>query len=301
MIGRFASADTIIPNAFDPASFDRYAYVRNSPVNFIDPSGHNAVDCSYLVQAGAPASAVQACDANTGPETVDTTTLTDAAKLAYGTYKQLFNVCAAGTPAWWCTNPYLGGDGLFTIDDYVTIILYLELAGLYNDPAWVGAWTQALARHQRDWAGAHPGITTVLSTSEGQLNWITSQTNMGGTFRQDISAFEDHGDPTKSPGASLSGALPVVTNAWDAIQNPSSVEFQGELHPDWERGCYNSNFPCYVGSNNKSGGTLSYIEAFIDGGCKAYMFRGKPGSCVDGGKFAFILTSDQANTLVLNK
>jgi RHS repeat-associated protein len=39
-LGRFAQADTIVPYAFDPASFDRYAYVRNSPVNFIDPSGN---------------------------------------------------------------------------------------------------------------------------------------------------------------------------------------------------------------------------------------------------------------------
>jgi RHS repeat-associated protein len=43
-LGRFIQADTIIPNPGDPPSFDRFAYVRNSPLNYIDPSGH--LSCS---------------------------------------------------------------------------------------------------------------------------------------------------------------------------------------------------------------------------------------------------------------
>jgi RHS repeat-associated protein len=39
-IGRFASADTIVPDPADPQSYNRYAYVRNSPLNMTDPSGH---------------------------------------------------------------------------------------------------------------------------------------------------------------------------------------------------------------------------------------------------------------------
>ncbi|NJN53517.1 MAG: hypothetical protein HC804_01455 [Anaerolineae bacterium] len=33
-LGRFASADTIIPNPANPQSYNRYSYVRNSPLNF---------------------------------------------------------------------------------------------------------------------------------------------------------------------------------------------------------------------------------------------------------------------------
>jgi RHS repeat-associated protein len=40
-IGRFTSADSIVPNPGDPVAFDRYAYVRNSPVNYTDPTGHS--------------------------------------------------------------------------------------------------------------------------------------------------------------------------------------------------------------------------------------------------------------------
>ncbi len=44
-IGRFASADTIVPNPASPQSFNRYSYVLNSPLNFQDPTGHNPI-CS---------------------------------------------------------------------------------------------------------------------------------------------------------------------------------------------------------------------------------------------------------------
>jgi RHS repeat-associated protein len=43
-LGRFASADTVVPIGNDPQSFNRYAYVRNNPLNRVDPSGHG--DCN---------------------------------------------------------------------------------------------------------------------------------------------------------------------------------------------------------------------------------------------------------------
>jgi hypothetical protein len=40
VIGRFAQPDTIVPEPGDPQSWNRYSYVRNNPVNRIDPTGH---------------------------------------------------------------------------------------------------------------------------------------------------------------------------------------------------------------------------------------------------------------------
>jgi RHS repeat-associated protein len=37
-VGRFTSADSIVPGGVQ--GLDRYAYVNNSPVNYVDPSGH---------------------------------------------------------------------------------------------------------------------------------------------------------------------------------------------------------------------------------------------------------------------
>lgn len=43
-LGRFIQPDTIVPNPMDPQSLNRYSYVRNNPVNRIDPTGHE--DCA---------------------------------------------------------------------------------------------------------------------------------------------------------------------------------------------------------------------------------------------------------------
>jgi RHS repeat-associated protein len=39
-IGRFASADTIVPAPTNPQSFNRYSYSFNNPLNYTDPNGH---------------------------------------------------------------------------------------------------------------------------------------------------------------------------------------------------------------------------------------------------------------------
>ncbi|OQY89921.1 MAG: hypothetical protein B6D41_10085 [Chloroflexi bacterium UTCFX4] len=39
-LGRFIQPDTIVPQPMDPQSLNRYSYVRNNPINLIDPSGH---------------------------------------------------------------------------------------------------------------------------------------------------------------------------------------------------------------------------------------------------------------------
>jgi len=43
-LGRFIQPDTIVPNPGDVQSFDRYAYVNNNPLKYIDPTGHWSED-----------------------------------------------------------------------------------------------------------------------------------------------------------------------------------------------------------------------------------------------------------------
>lgn len=44
LVGRFVSADTIVPDPVDPQAFNRYSYGLNNPVKYTDPTGHVACD-----------------------------------------------------------------------------------------------------------------------------------------------------------------------------------------------------------------------------------------------------------------
>ncbi|MCC6299154.1 MAG: hypothetical protein IT314_07640 [Anaerolineales bacterium] len=43
-MGRFLSADSLVPNPFNPQDLNRMSYVRNNPVRYTDPSGHAVAD-----------------------------------------------------------------------------------------------------------------------------------------------------------------------------------------------------------------------------------------------------------------
>jgi RHS repeat-associated protein len=44
-IGRFLSADDVIPDQYGPQTLNRYSYVNNNPLSFTDPSGHDCTIC----------------------------------------------------------------------------------------------------------------------------------------------------------------------------------------------------------------------------------------------------------------
>jgi len=44
VLGRFISPDPIVPDPTDPQSFNRYSYVKNNPLRYIDPTGNGPGD-----------------------------------------------------------------------------------------------------------------------------------------------------------------------------------------------------------------------------------------------------------------
>jgi len=52
-LGRFLSADTVVPGAGNPQAFNRYSYVLNNPLMYIDPSGHHPCRSDYLCKRQA--------------------------------------------------------------------------------------------------------------------------------------------------------------------------------------------------------------------------------------------------------
>lgn len=68
-LGRFASADTIVPNAGNPQSYNRYSYVYNNPLNYTDPTGHDGMWCND------PSEATSGCNATPKPKIKQQTSL----------------------------------------------------------------------------------------------------------------------------------------------------------------------------------------------------------------------------------
>ncbi len=51
-LGRFVQADTIVPNPGNPQSFNRYAYVLNNPLRYVDPTGNFENDAELAKYLG---------------------------------------------------------------------------------------------------------------------------------------------------------------------------------------------------------------------------------------------------------
>jgi RHS repeat-associated protein len=57
LIGRFVSADSVVPGAGNPQALNRYSYVFNNPLKYTDPSGHcprQMAGCEYFLRSQFP-------------------------------------------------------------------------------------------------------------------------------------------------------------------------------------------------------------------------------------------------------
>ena len=90
LTGRWLSADTIVPGAGNPQSLNRYTYVNNNPLAYIDPSGHVAwvplgAAVGALIGAGIGYGTQVAANLNRGMDLGRAlTTDLDAAKIVRG-------------------------------------------------------------------------------------------------------------------------------------------------------------------------------------------------------------------------
>ena len=90
LTGRWLSADTIVPGAGNPQSLNRYTYVNNNPLAYIDPSGHVAwvplgAAVGALIGAGVVYGTQVAANLNRGMDLGQAlTTDLDAAKIVRG-------------------------------------------------------------------------------------------------------------------------------------------------------------------------------------------------------------------------
>jgi len=51
-LGRFIQPDSLVPNPLNPQAWNRFSYVYNNPINYVDPSGHDPLTLLLLCIAG---------------------------------------------------------------------------------------------------------------------------------------------------------------------------------------------------------------------------------------------------------
>ncbi|MFZ2520183.1 MAG: RHS repeat-associated core domain-containing protein, partial [Anaerolineae bacterium] len=66
-LGRFTSADTLIPQPQNPQSLNRYAYAANNPLRFVDPSGHYECEGAVNCNGDDPSFPIPSAPAYSGP------------------------------------------------------------------------------------------------------------------------------------------------------------------------------------------------------------------------------------------
>ena len=49
-IGRFVQPDSMLPDIYDPQQLNRYAYVRNNPLKYVDPSGNALINNENIIK-----------------------------------------------------------------------------------------------------------------------------------------------------------------------------------------------------------------------------------------------------------
>lgn len=129
MVGRFLQADTIVPGAGSGQAFNRYSYVRNNPMNRVDPSGY-LDECAALGDADDTYACENPNDVpltypNQPDEYARTHTSDKDAEYKFGgsEVKKLYDKMVAAHSGWWYA------DGHFGIEEFVGIVLFIEANG----------------------------------------------------------------------------------------------------------------------------------------------------------------------------
>jgi RHS repeat-associated protein len=161
-LGRFIQPDSMIPDPGNPLDYDRYAYVRNAPTMYTDPSGHNICDEDGNCYNGG--NKVPTIKTGTPPPAVKRTykppAQTDPNLLKVMNLYRKLNF----TSGWWndC-NP-----GSLTVQDFFALMLAKELSPLLGKD------------YDKDLRKGVGATDFVEDLTHGTAHWFYSQAVLNG-------------------------------------------------------------------------------------------------------------------------
>jgi RHS repeat-associated protein len=242
-LGRFLSPDSIVPDPYNPFDLDRYAYVRNNPLRYKDPTGHMCSD---------PEDPTPTCEAGGGSNKLvrvnygkDKDNLTEGGRKAYQYYYR-----ARNNPGWWNNNEI----ATLTTEQFLGIFMLYEAGGYRDDPlSWIKNATgyQLFLPTPDNFGGNSPYCTGEICRN-GIFNFMASYQGYG--KYGDSSLFvKRFATLSRQPLPPLDGSAEIVSEKAAEIGNdivgnrpsyqtgdPFSVPFH------WGNGMTEEGNPLYV-------------------------------------------------------
>ncbi|MCW5874154.1 MAG: hypothetical protein KIS88_05860 [Anaerolineales bacterium] len=212
-LGRWTQPDSIVPGVSNPQNLNRFSYVLNNPINFVDPSGHCPSGLRLLDG--------EQCTSKPKATPIK---LTQQGELFEEWYEKL----NANKNGWW--QDVLGSDGSFTVIDAISMVMIQEAQGQWTNPH-LG---EAMIRAANQYCKAQYSSPC---TRTGYINWFAR-------YSQTAMSLVKQGQPTPPDPR-------INYSDWNSIAQASVIDLGASIsnHPvNWEVGCVSSS-PCGWGNN----------------------------------------------------
>jgi RHS repeat-associated protein len=248
--GRFAQADSIVPGGVQ--GLDRYAYVSNNPINFVDPSGHMCSDpddkwspsCDSgnngggVIGEGAPHPTGGMCSMITGvcystpphknnDDPVSNGEICWKGSCYTGSMMRTLYYIYYSTPGWW--NNYT--IGIMTPKDFLILILFFELKDAVGDAVAVEALKTAAAEKFK-WVCAQFSGGNCSGVSDNAIfNYIATRGSAWKRYdkyitnNEKLEPYHDRPNPKDDPfsNPAYQSVVEIVDYVYDNAVGPGSL------------------------------------------------------------------------------
>jgi RHS repeat-associated protein len=163
VLGRFIQADTIVPGAANPQNLNRYTYVNNNPLKYIDPSGHGGI--GGLFEAVFHAEARYWSSGNTW-KNIGIGAAFGGVAGAVGTAAVGHATVELGASVGYMLGPEAGNDAAFAGAIFATVVL-----AVYGASGGFGASNVSTAQQAYIAASAAASLASTSAAYTGNKDW----------------------------------------------------------------------------------------------------------------------------------
>ncbi len=176
----FITADSIVPDPFDPQALNRYSYCRNNPLTYVDPSGHNPLVIGAIFGAviGGVSAGINS-DWDTGAMLQGAAMGAVTGAISGGAFHVAGQAIQAGV--WTCP---LTGISVQTLNPFQQALIHVAAgaisgginAGISGDDVGFGALSGGLSAGMAKYAGA----SGMLGSKSLSMKSFVGRTIIGG-------------------------------------------------------------------------------------------------------------------------